>query len=615
MSHKRKADLVRRYKNLSRVLTATEDLKIQISGTQAFRLPGLINLPNGDFSDDEFVTMSLGFADHEMGHERFTDHEFYEQAANIHPVMKHLLNIFDDYHQERRMMNQFPGCKKTLNALIVLCVKNGLFCDPKPDDSALNLLFGYLLYFVRCELNQPLHRQLQLAEQYLQAVMPDKTYKKLMQVVNAKSVDELKFTSDCFKLAEAVFAILVDEGDESQQPDESDDGNASDEPSENQQGKQGASGGKSGNDEQPEQDSSAGESDNEGEDSQGNGSDGDQDSDEQTSPDQNSNKNQVNSNQDSSESMDATSSSSKSSEKGNSQCSSTTPIEFNLDNVDIDGQSFDELLKAMLDEKSQESCNDGDELVYVPLPIYAKGKGIHYDPDLWTLDAKRISPKVKSMLKRKFHDLNYVDASYRDRGFRVSSHRLAGVGVGNYKIFNHEVIGRAPNTLVGILIDKSGSMNDQDMTMANNVAYAIAKAVDEISGASSIVGYYPSFNKDYSEQRITIAKAINEKVISDRFKVCSEGSTPTGEAMTALMSKMVNHEAQRKLLFVVTDGTPDDVSSTRQAVYEAETLGIDVFGIGIRYDIKGFEECSFCKIFNLSELVSAMNAGLKYIFS
>lgn len=156
MATQTKAKLLRKYNNISRVLTTNNDLTIQFSGNHAYYVPGLINLPAGDFSDDDFITMSMGFCDHELGHENYTDNNWYQLASNKSSYLKDLLNALDDFHQERRLMNDFRGTTISLRKLVELCKVKGLFCVLQDDAPLPAYIQAWVLYKARSHLGQPL---------------------------------------------------------------------------------------------------------------------------------------------------------------------------------------------------------------------------------------------------------------------------------------------------------------------------------------------------------------------------------------------------------------------------------------------------------------------------
>jgi cobaltochelatase CobT len=222
-----------------------------------------------------------------------------------------------------------------------------------------------------------------------------------------------------------------------------------------------------------------------------------------------------------------------------------------------------------------------------------------------------IISRIKSPLKRVFHDQNYVSNSLHNRGKSISSSRLASVAIGNIKVFDSQSIHRSPNAAIALLIDKSGSMDDEDIKMANSVAYSLSTALDGIEGVESLVAYYP---KQFDDIELAVVKAFEEKKSIQSFNIESYGGTPTAEAIQSVTSLLMTRSEPRKLLFVITDGDPNSVSDTETAIEEAQALGVKVFGIGIKQHVRGFTEADFHVIHSTKELVNALTVGLKHAF-
>ena len=94
-------NFIKRAKALANVMTQTKNVEVTISGSSAYRTPGAINVPNGDFSDSDWVAMVHGWIDHELGHEAHTSHEVFITAAQESSVMKNMLNCIEDIRMEK----------------------------------------------------------------------------------------------------------------------------------------------------------------------------------------------------------------------------------------------------------------------------------------------------------------------------------------------------------------------------------------------------------------------------------------------------------------------------------------------------------------------------------
>ncbi|WP_412500819.1 hypothetical protein, partial [Shewanella chilikensis] len=215
-----KNKLLRKFKNLSRVLTNNSSMLITFGGTGAYHLPGHINLPAGDFSDDDFVTMSLGYCDHELGHEQYTDDNFYQLASGVHPFVVRLLNALDDLHQENRMFADFRGTRISIRKLVELCKVKGVFCLPS-EDNHLQVLKAWVLYKGRSELlEQPVADLFQKTDAMLLNLFGDSFYRKCHHILRSDVLNSLGTTEACFNVAENIWNAFVEWMEEQERPEE-----------------------------------------------------------------------------------------------------------------------------------------------------------------------------------------------------------------------------------------------------------------------------------------------------------------------------------------------------------------------------------------------------------
>lgn len=72
----------------------------------------------------------------------------------------------------------------------------------------------------------------------------------------------------------------------------------------------------------------------------------------------------------------------------------------------------------------------------------------------------------------------------------------------------------------------------------------------------------------------------NHRVALDRIagmhRLVGGDCTPIGDAVLQAGARLMGHEAQRKLLFVITDGLPDDVAHARDMTKTVLQGGVEV---------------------------------------
>ncbi|QIR16337.1 hypothetical protein [Shewanella aestuarii] len=655
--------LLRKFKNISRVLTRCANMKITFSGNTAWHDDGAINLPLGDFSDDDFVTMSIGYCDHELGHENYTKGEFYERAFKESSFLKGLLNSLDDAHQEARLMDDFKGCKNSLRKLVVLCKDKGIFVKPSIEHSEALILKAWVLYGARLSNDQPLDEYYRIADALLQQKFGNDFYQAIHKIFNPTVMRSINNTEKCYDTAKQIYDLFMAWVDEQESDDDSDDADGSEDSDDTQSDSNDADGSEDSDDTQSDSNDADGSEDSDDTQSDSDDADGSEDSDDtqsdsndadgsEDSDDTQSDSNDADGSEDSddtqsnsddadgSEDSDDTQSDSNdadgSEDSDDSTTNDTTPSDSNeqskgasdssmqpvgkkseiLDSLDDD--SFD--FHAQLREQIAEMAKDYNESFIEPLKAIGRNPVSIDEYGFCNVgDTHRLVSSLKNPLKRIFHDENYCKKSLDKKGATISSSRLSTVVTGNKRIFERESIGRSPNAAISLLVDKSGSMCNSDMRMANSVSYAMSLALDGIKGVKNMVGYYPSYEVDedgryINNPNLEIVKTFDKKPKSADFNISGSGGTPTAAAVMTATSYLVNRSEPRKLLFVITDGEPDNIEELRIAIQEANAVGVKVFGIGICHQVHGFEDADFEVIQTEHDLVEALTKGLKHAF-
>lgn len=64
----------------------------------------------------------------------------------------------------------------------------------------------------------------------------------------------------------------------------------------------------------------------------------------------------------------------------------------------------------------------------------------------------------------------------------------------------------------------------------------------------------------------------------------AHGGTPLAEALWWVMRQMFILKENRKVVLILTDGVPDDVTQCLQALEALRKTGVEVYGIGMKFD-------------------------------
>ncbi|MBC9892722.1 hypothetical protein GWQ42_10270, partial [Salmonella enterica subsp. enterica serovar Panama] len=107
---------IKRLQNIAKVISGLGDVRVVIDDNTKGPYFDPVNkvcvLPNGDYSDDDFVSLIEGFTCHEAGHGRYTDSEVYSDAFNS--VLKSFIEWYLLNSLRVKVLQQ-AGHKETLD--------------------------------------------------------------------------------------------------------------------------------------------------------------------------------------------------------------------------------------------------------------------------------------------------------------------------------------------------------------------------------------------------------------------------------------------------------------------------------------------------------------------
>ena len=597
---KSKNRVIKVAKVLSKLMSDRDGIEVTVSGSGAWSCGGRINIPFGDFTDPDYVTMTHGYIDHEIGHEKHTDFNT-KFKSNLHA---NLCNIFEDSRMEKLVGSEYPGAKQNLEKLVLLAIKKGLFGEPESSDDPLSLTLSYCLYKGRVLNvdNQSLDKYAEQALTYLKGVYSNSFIETLTEIVH--KITSAKSTRDCSTMAWEVIELLKEANEEEEQSDggqtddeQSDGGQSDGGQTDDEQSDGGQSDGGQSNDEQ------SGDEQSDDEQSDGGQSDGGQSNDEQSDDGQSDgSSDNTNGNKTSASEQDV-------SEQSSSLIRSVIEA---IENDNVEVPDFHEMIADELrkDAENFEPSEDDSELSKIfsaALPVTNKCKMLglpFHNPHLIPSAGKAVYRTLHRALIDETEEFN----GFRNRGRKLSSKKLVGSTLGDDRIFNTPVVENDLSAAISILIDSSGSMSGDPQKVANAVALAMSKGLQSLQ-VSNEIGFYSSTMNLY------IAKPFNEKHINPkRFEVCSDYYTPSGEAMKSALMRLYSQTEDKKCLFLVTDGEPSCKVSFQEALELAEILGIKiaVLGVGMERDnIPGLDDKHFTKVECVSELKSALSKIVK----
>ena len=185
---------------------------------------------------------------------------------------------------------------------------------------------------------------------------------------------------------------------------------------------------------------------------------------------------------------------------------------------------------------------------------------------------------------------------------RLCPHNLHRMFVGNPRLFRSDAPTPAVNTAVHVLCDCSGSMVGKPIRHARQACYAIASALKTVPGINLGITTFPAQGETYSVSPVL----EHGKPLHKNFLFETTGSTPLTEALLWATQELCKQPEPKKILLVVTDGSPDNPITCRQAIAEVSRF-IEIYGLGIWDEsIKKLLPDSSAVIYYLSDLSSAL---------
>ncbi|MBM5458951.1 VWA domain-containing protein [Pseudomonas sp. P66] len=190
---------------------------------------------------------------------------------------------------------------------------------------------------------------------------------------------------------------------------------------------------------------------------------------------------------------------------------------------------------------------------------------------------------------------------------QLGQNHLYRLGLGDVRLFTQSEEIERPTTAVSIVVDLSSSTQDAadkafakgekeqfEAAKAPSTLRSILESVvllekvfDQIGCPREVLGFAPKGGELMSMARCfgdNTQTAINR--IGGLRKVAGGGHTPIGEAVFHAGRRLLTHEANRKVMFVLTDGAPGNVDKAVEMTRFCESGGVRVVYLVIGKTVK-----------------------------
>tara|TARA_R110000851_G_scaffold7950_1_gene30543 strand:- start:6979 stop:8877 length:1899 start_codon:yes stop_codon:yes gene_type:complete len=564
-------------------LAETTGVKVVVNGAGAFTDGKVVNIP---FIRDGDANLAFGFLSHECSHVRNTEMSVFHKAAAT-PMRKRLLNVLEDIRIERLSMDQYPGTEEDIRYLNRKVLLEPFVAESVEQASPTHVFHNAILYGTYWLVQEP-----QLEE-------PAKAYMAaLSQLVGsdvcdlmfdiAKQCKECENTLEVLGLVDQIIALLPSkppESDDSSEPEGEDDdqqqnGGASAEPDDSSEPE--------GEDDDQQQNGGASAEPDDSSEPEGEGDDQQQNGGASAEPD--------NSSEPEGEDDDQQQSGGASAEPDDS----SEPDDEDDDDQSADcgagnGINIQAAVQQATEEDLKDLISDIGNAAGELLNRELRDKGSRnaftcrarsgYRNDTLSGSTVMIGTEASAGLRQVMNGLIQGQLNSRVRlkrqGMKIDTGRIAMLKAGETRVFRSKTEAVRQTAAVQFLLDKSGSMQ-QSMRQAEGAVYAVLKSLEGIPNVSTGAMAFPE--RDTSCALIKAhGERLNAAVQAGGFGALHQGLTPLGEAMWAAAEALVapkTVKTDRKILFVITDGQPDDIGYAMQMVELCERSGIEVLGLG-----------------------------------
>lgn len=205
---------------------------------------------------------------------------------------------------------------------------------------------------------------------------------------------------------------------------------------------------------------------------------------------------------------------------------------------------------------------------------------VHLLPDQDREKAVRMATALKARMlgMLQAHTLRHAISG---RQGKLETGKLYRLSTRSPRVFQKRASVHKLDTAVHILLDSSGSMHGESIKLAVQACYAVGKALEHLSGISLGITSFPA----YREGKIGVFPLVRHgQKMTDRMQMQAHGGTPLAEALWWVMRQMLILKETRKVVLILTDGVPDDVPQCLQALEALRKIGVEVYGIGMKFD-------------------------------
>jgi len=537
-------------------------------------------------ADEDTVKMVVGKIDHECSHILYSDFGLFREKARDALTMG-VWNAVEDTMAERRLAEDFLGCRQTLAEANKIAVKKGKTRtgEQGPSDALMTFVRAWGAYHVTGQEVVPIVESSRAA---LVGLLEESGVQRL-EALLATKLYSVASTAETYSLASQVLQLVKDIEQEQQEQESGDDSDGEDGQTDDADDSSNA------NSEQPDD----GQTDNANGQNQGdNQTQGDDGSDgEDGQADDTDDRGNADSEQQDDGQTDNVNGQNQGDDGTQGNEGSDAPAS------DIFKDDVDDSPVIDLQETAEEAIKELEDTgAFVPGAVsYAKPRKLEV-PDRYAGFKAQIGGEIAHLQRRLaalFETRKRCRSVVADEG-RLDSRRIHLALAGSQAVYRRTEVKKVPKPVVSFALDCSSSMEGREIALALQAVIALVEVCDRMAIPTEIVVF---------SGEVGVVKTFDEPLARSRGVlggIYANGGTPADAGLWEAATRLVQRREDRKILFVVTDGYPNDYAATIEVGQMIEASGVELYGIGIGIgsdSVKGF--CSKSEVLTDSSGIAA----------
>lgn len=278
-------------------------------------------------------------------------------------------------------------------------------------------------------------------------------------------------------------------------------------------------------------------------------------------------------------------------------------IEQGLDAEDLDQKQRDDKEDKQVSDSqhyADTGVGDGESNAHVGSTAKDTASRNTSQYDYYAATHKRQVNTLVGQMKRLIQSRKPGKVSRRERIGYLDERRIVFADDTD-RVYKKKQAPKTQDVAVSVVIDESGSMGGERERRAAEMAVVLSEMMSKLGWNYEIVG----FRGNGSNARIDVRKGFGDSLNAVTKSVIAQARhgqcTPAGAAAKWARDRLAKFPAQKKMVFMIFDGQPDDSQALHHAIKDSN--GMEWLGIGIDgCDVSPwFEHNISC---NASELVS-----------